>query len=487
MSFQASWHDAVETMGTHVDWIDARMPYVRRRSSVTRSSSGAANRGWPRGTVAPAFVRPRTHGSTPDAASARARFAVRPRTSDRATLGIMGRMSTTRSTRPVPVLIFGAHIAALGVLRILARRGIPCYVVDDTTNIIARSRWHRPTARTLVESSDPVALADFLRALDLPRAVLIPCSDQWALAIAGLPADLRERFPASLPPLEAVEQFVDKDRFRRLVERLDLPRPRTLMISGPADLDLATDDDVRHGFLKPTDSNAHNRRFGTKGFFIHSREEAVGLVEQASAAGISFMLQEWIPGGPSQTILIDGFVDRTGTISAMVARRRVRMDPPRIANTCSDVTIPLAEVDQVMDPLRTLLAAVDYRGIFNVEFKLDERDGRYKIIEVNPRPFWLIGHIARAGADLPWLAYLDAQGLPLPAKVSYQIGRYGMYEFPDATAIARAWSSRRRPDGPVLRPWLTGDRALFWWRDPMPAVRAVRQAVGRRLSGVRPT
>ena len=44
---------------------------------------------------------------------------------------------------------------------------------------------------------------------------------------------------------------------------------------------------------------------------------------------------------------------------------------------------------------------VGYRGIFSVEFKLDARDGHYKIIEVNPRPFWLIGHIARAGIDLP--------------------------------------------------------------------------------------
>ena len=46
------------------------------------------------------------------------------------------------------------------------------------------------------------------------------------------------------------------------------------------------------------------------------------------------------PGEPAKTILIDGFVDRTGKIPGMVARRRVRMDPPRLANTCSDVTIP---------------------------------------------------------------------------------------------------------------------------------------------------
>jgi len=383
-----------------------------------------------------------------------------------------------------PVLIFGSHIAALGVLRILARRGLETFVVDETSNVIARSRWYRPPERRLAETSDPGVLGAYLESLGLPRAVLIPCSDQWALAVAGLPAATRARFPASIAPRGAVEQFVDKDRFRLLVDRLDIPRPWTIPIREPADLDLATDDDLATAFLKPTESQRHNQHFRTKGSFIGSRDEAVRVVEEAAAAGISFMLQEWIPGDMSKTFLIDGFVDRDGAVCTMVARRRVRMDPPRLANTCSDVTIPLADVEACIPPLRRLLDDVGYRGIFNVEFKLDERDGRFKIIELNPRPFWLIGHIASAGVDLPWMSYLDAQDLPVPTQPGYQVGRFGMYEIPDATAIGRAWRAFRRPEGPVVEPWLRGDRALFWWRDPLPAVSGVAQIVGRRLGGV---
>jgi D-aspartate ligase len=389
---------------------------------------------------------------------------------------------TTSPGNQQPVLIFGPHIAALGVLRVLARRKIPAFVVDDTTNVIVRSRWYRPAERTLPETSDPETLAAYLRSLDLPSAVLIACSDRWALAVAGLPEDLRQRFPTSIAPHAAIEQFVDKDRFQALVDRLDIPRPRTIPIRQPGDLALATDEDLANGFLKPTESQAHNRRFKTKGFFVESRDEARGLIDEASEAGVTFMLQEWIPGDMSRTFLIDGFVDRRGTISAMVARRRVRMDPPRLANTCSDVTIPLADVEACLPSVRTLLEATDYRGIFNVEFKLDERDGRFKIIELNPRPFWLIGHIERAGLDLPWMSYLDARGLPVTTPGSYQIGRYGMYEIPDATAIARAIGSLRRPEGPILGPWLRGDKALFWFSDPRPALDGIGQIVGKRLS-----
>jgi predicted ATP-grasp superfamily ATP-dependent carboligase len=195
------------------------------------------------------------------------------------------------------------------------------------------------------------------------------------------------------------------------------------------------------------------------------------------------MLQEWIPGEPSATILIDGFVDRTGRVRGIQPRRRVRMDPPRLANTACSVTIPLAEVEGPLATTRRLLASVGYRGIFNVEFKLDARDGAWKIIEVNPRAFWMVAHVAAAGLDLPWMAYLDALELPVPPQTRYQLGRYGHYELPDAASIIRAVAHGRRPDGSVLRPWLLGDHAMFWWSDPVPGLLDFRNAVVRRAIG----
>jgi predicted ATP-grasp superfamily ATP-dependent carboligase len=391
-------------------------------------------------------------------------------------------VATFDATPRLPVLIFGSALTALGVLRLLAERGIQVYVVEATNNVIVRSRWYRAAERTLPETSDSEQLAGLLQSFRMPRAVLVPCSDIWTLAVAGLPIETRQRYPASVAPRQAVEQVVDKDRFRALLDRLGIPYPRTLTLQGPADLDLATDDDLANGFLKPTDSQRHNRLFGTKGFFVHSRPEAARLVERASAAGITFMLQEWIPGNMSKTVLIDGFVDRHGTITTMVARRRVRMDPPKIANTASAVTISLAEVSGATSALTRLLADVEYRGIFNAEFKFDERDRQFKILDVNPRPAWFMSPIARAGVDLPWMSYLDAQELPVPAPASYQVGRHGLYEILDAAAVVRAWSSFHRPEGPVLEPWLKGDHTLFWWRDPMPAVAYVWWSLRQRVS-----
>jgi len=388
-------------------------------------------------------------------------------------------MMRSSSSEP-PVLILGAHVTALGVLRVLSARGIECYCAEQTSDIIVRSRWYRPAERTLPETADSDVLAAYLDALQLPRAVLIACSDRWISAVAGLPDAMRDRFPSSAPPVEAVEQFIDKARFRRLVERLGIPHPRTTQIVSPADLDRVSDAEIASGFLKPTDSQRYYQHFGDKGSFVESRTAAARIVEKATSLGITFLLQEWIPGDLSRTVLLDGFVDRDGVIRAFVARRRIRMDPPRLANTASAVTIPLQEVSEAVDSLRGLLSAVRYRGAFNVEFKQDGRDGQFKIIEVNPRPAWYIAPLAAAGVDLSWKIYLDAQGLPVPDSAGYRVGRYGFYEIPDAAAILRAVGSFRRPDGPVLRPWLRGDRVVFWWRDPMPGVADVGRSVRRR-------
>ena len=391
-------------------------------------------------------------------------------------------MPTTTARPGLPALILGKHITALGTLRVLARHGVDTRCVERASDMITRSRWYRPAEPTLAETSDSAVLAAYLAGLALPRAVLIACNDRWTAAVAGLPPEVRVRFPASLGPRELVEQFIDKDRFRLLVERLGLPAPRTIPISTPEDLKRASDADLASGFLKPTDSVANNKTFGTKGFFVHSPVEARRIVEAGEAAGVEFMLQEFIPGGPANTILIDGFVDRHGTVKALLARRRVRMYPPLLANTCCGVTIRLEEVEDAVAVVRRLVGAVGWRGIFNVEFKYDPRDGRHKLIELNPRPFWMVAGVAAAGVDLPWMAYLDAQELPVPAATAYQVGRYGLYEMVDASSIAHALLSGRRPDGPVLRPWLRGDHAAFWPSDPMPGLADAARVISNRAA-----
>jgi D-aspartate ligase len=382
----------------------------------------------------------------------------------------------------VPALILGSGLTGLGVLRLLASHAVPTYRVGVGRDMVARSRWYQPAPRLLDETPDGDRLADYLDSLALDRAVLIPCSDAWTRAVSGLPDDIRERYRASVSTRSSVEELVDKDRFRVLLARLDLPRPRGFLLSDEADLAAASDSEISSGFLKPTDSQLFSSRFGCKGFWARNRREASQRIREARDAGVVLMLQEWIPGDASHIVQIDGFVDRHGELLGLLARRRIRMEPPRLGNTSSAVTIPATEVAQPIAVTRKIIEAVRHRGVFSAEFKFDARDGQFKILEVNARPYWYIAQTAAAGLDLAWMSYLDALDLPVPRISSYRLGVYGVYEINDARALWRSWSSHRRQDGPVLRPWLMGHRLLFWWRDPGPALMVLRAALRRRVA-----
>jgi D-aspartate ligase len=195
-------------------------------------------------------------------------------------------------------------------------------------------------------------------------------------------------------------------------------------------------------------------------------------------------LLEFIPGPPTSHVFLDGYVDRSGVMRACLARRRLRMYPPDFGNSTLSVTMPLHEAEEAVADLRRLLAGIEYTGLFDAEFVYDARDGHFKLLEVNARPWWQLELAGASKLDLVAMAYRDALGLPLPPAPDYQVGRTWVHPLPDL----RAWWSARGDarGGFPLRSWFRGANALFTRDDPMPAAEeAVRLA--RRLVRGRPT
>src|SRR6185503_6070407 len=63
--------------------------------------------------------------------------------------------------------------------------------------------------RPLAPAPTPETLREYLTARPVDRMVLIPPTDEWALAVARLPAELAARFPSSLAPLDSLEALID--------------------------------------------------------------------------------------------------------------------------------------------------------------------------------------------------------------------------------------------------------------------------------------
>ena len=131
-----------------------------------------------------------------------------------------------------------------------------------------------------------------------------------------------------------------------------------------------------------------------------------------------------------------------------------------------------------------MLNRLDYVGPAGIDFKLDRRDGHYKVIEVNCRigisDCFLVGD----GIDLAHMYYLDSQHLDVAPRRDYRAGATWcdllrdfdwMREYPD-----------RRPFGwpGWLRQAFRHDvYALASMSDPWPLARVLFGRCARKLRG----
>lgn len=372
----------------------------------------------------------------------------------------------------VPVLVFGSSLTATGVVRSLGRARIPTFSICSGKDFLASSRWYRPLA---YGSRCPVPdeLPEFLKSLSIRHAVLMPCADDWVTAVANLPPELKERFPASSSSAGVMQCLVDKWRFAELLEQEALPHPQTTLLGSLEEMWALPASCYENRFLKPRGSLEFGRRHRAKAFVIKDKADALltmAKTQQNGAAGdFPIMLQEYIPGPPANHYFVDGFVDRHGRICALFARRRLRMFPPLFGNSTFMESVALDSVRGALDTIEKLVAALEYRGILSAEFKYDERDGLFKILEVNARPWWYIEFAARSGVDVCGLAYCDALGMPVDPISTYQVGRRCVYLPNDF----RAYRLDHHGAGSLIgwvRSWAGADEAVFCRDDPGPSI-----------------
>jgi predicted ATP-grasp superfamily ATP-dependent carboligase len=133
------------------------------------------------------------------------------------------------------------------------------------------------------------------------------------------------------------------------------------------------------------------------------------------------------------------------------------------------VSIPASEAEGAVAGVKALLSDGEYRGVFSAEFKKDDRDGVFKILEVNARPWWFVEFAATCGMNLVEMAYRDVAGLPIGSTGNYALGKYLIHPYYDISACMREYPTRARGFFGFLGSIPGADRPVWNWKDPLPA------------------
>ncbi len=177
------------------------------------------------------------------------------------------------------------------------------------------------------------------------------------------------------------------------------------------------------------------------------------------------MIQEIIPGDASNGVNYNSyFVD--GKPIAEFTARKVRIDPPFFG---SPRVLISEQITEIIEPGRLLLKNLNYQGFSCTEFKKDNRDGYYKLMEVNCRNN-LTGSLAvNCGINFPWIMYRHL----LYGEINHQTYfSPGIYWIDLTKDFSRFFSSRKEEGYSVkeyVKPYLSKKIfAILSFQDPFP-------------------
>jgi D-aspartate ligase len=359
----------------------------------------------------------------------------------------------------------------LAAIRSLGRHGLRVIAVDSKTYALGfRSRYAESRlAPDPIDDEDGyiAAIKAIARETDglLP---VFPTHDEHLNALARHASELDASYRFPFPSWDVLESIQSKRHQLDTAERIGFPIPRTFHPRTPEEAQAAG---AELGFplvVKPAANVGFRRTHKVQLFRCENAAELARAYEDA--APYEPMVQELVPGGAEEMYTLGSYLSADDEALGLFSGRKLRQTRgfTGVARVGEAVW-----VDEVVEQGLALLRALSFHGISQVEMIRDPRDGRYKLIEVNPRLWQWHGLAAAVGVDLPWIAYRDLIGERLPPVLRHESGKRWAI-----TVMAGASHAVQR------RPYVD---AVFARDDPKPAavhfarytLHGVRRMTGR--------
>jgi predicted ATP-grasp superfamily ATP-dependent carboligase len=374
------------------------------------------------------------------------------------------------SERPVGALVVGGDYQGLGVVRSLGRREIPVFVIDDEPSI---ARFSRYTTRSLrvppMREEDRIVeiVMDVGRRYGLEGWVLYPTRDEMVAAFAKHRDELSTLFRVPTPAWESIRPAWDKRRTYELANELGIPAPATVTVDDAAEL--RGSDLTLPVALKPAIKEHFIYVTKVKALRADSPDELDEVFRQTCTVipPREVMVQELIPGnGECQFSYCAFFKDGKPIAKMLVQRARQR---PALFGR-SSTYVETVDKPELEEPSERFLRAIDYYGLVEMEYKLDARDGRYKLLDVNTRTWGSHTIGWPAGVDFAYMLYRDQLGQevePVRARAGVKWIRFATDLPTSLEQIFRGRLSWR----PFLKSLTSFDiEAVFARDDPLPGL-----------------
>jgi D-aspartate ligase len=397
--------------------------------------------------------------------------------------GFYGRMGIDTS---MPVVILGGKENALSLVRSLGRLGISVSVSGPDDCWALGSKFCMARYPVLEGMSPKKFWTSLLLGDDATITtphVILPCCDMSLEFVAEHEVTLRKRFVFDGADAAQRLALLDKQRTLELAADAGTAAPKFW----PVAREFGSDDEFEGCqfplIVKPKNTFAFAKVFGRKFFLVQdSPVELRQRIQEAHDHGFDVSVVEQIPGPDDLLSSYYTYIDETGTPLFHFTKRVFRRYPVNSGGATYHTTEWLPETAQ--EGLK-FFRNTGFRGLGNIEFKRDPRDGKLKIIEVNAR-FTAAEELAvQAGAPIDLIVYCHLTGQPVPTFEVYEADKRFWYPVKDFLSFLQM----RQAGQLGLRGWVSSLNfsrhvsPLFDLSDLKPGVTAATAIVHKVLAG----
>lgn len=233
--------------------------------------------------------------------------------------------------------------------------------------------------------------------------LLLGCGDNYLNAIAQQIPNYPEHVIAPYVNLSQMEQLIHKERFYALCEEHGLEYPATFVYHKDMGHDFTLPFDGPF-VVKPAESATYwEHPFDTqkKAYVLQTRAEVDQVIDDIYRHGYedALILQDFIPGDDSYMRVVTSYSGADGKVRLMCVGHVLLEEHTRhgIGNHAVIIT---EDEPELCEKLRVFLEQISFIGFSNFDVKYDQRDGQFKVFEINCRQGRSNYYVTGAGHNL---------------------------------------------------------------------------------------
>lgn len=235
------------------------------------------------------------------------------------------------------------------------------------------------------------------------KVLLIGCGDSYVQLISENKDNLPENVIAPYINIDFMNDLIHKEKFYEMCKKVGVDYPDTFVYKREMKKDFLIPFEAPY-IVKPSNGIEYWRfPFETqkKVYIAKTREELECILEDVYRAGYtdSMIIQDFIPGDDTYMRVLTNYSDKHGKVKMMCLGHVLLEEhtPHGIGNHAVIIT---EHNENVEKQFRNLLENMNYVGFSNFDIKFDQRDGKYKVFEINTRQGRSNYYVTGAGANV---------------------------------------------------------------------------------------